>query len=187
MVDLWNWLSAVSSLWRCYLGVFAGPWRWQCRLGVISMAVLSLGSIAAAVDGRTPDRGIDVDQEARKIFTTVMSPYCPGLLLADCGSKQAEVLRDTIRVQLARGRAPADIVDELVEIYGEEIIGLPSYQGVDSLVWLGPLAVLLIGLVLISRWIRQRSNPRPSPGQGAAAPDLSLQEKFKKELHNREE
>ena len=60
------------------------------RRGALCFAALTvfcLTTISSPTWGQPVD--FDPDKEARKIFTTVMSPYCPGLLLADCGHPAA--------------------------------------------------------------------------------------------------
>ena len=127
----------------------------------------------------------DPDREARRIFTTVMSPYCPGLTLADCGSSGAAVLRDSIRAQLRRGRPPEEILDELVAIFGPNVLALPPNGGVGRLAWLGPIATLLVGLGFLFWWMRRRYSAQPSPppaGGEAAGIDPALHEKLREEL-----
>jgi cytochrome c-type biogenesis protein CcmH len=107
------------------------------------------------------DAYFDPDKEARRIFTTIMSPYCPGLLLADCSSSAAAVLRDSIKAQLHRGRPSQEIMDELVDSFGDNILGAPPNRGVGRLAWLGPIAALSASLLIIFWWVRQRREPIP--------------------------
>ena len=114
------------------------------------------------------------DQEARRIFSTIMSPYCPGLLLVDCTSSQAAVLRDSIKVQLRRGRSADAIVDELVAAYGPEVLALPPSRGAGLVAWLGPIAAMAASLLILFWWLRQRREPSQAVSAAAgstAAPE----------------
>ena len=124
---------------------------------------------------------LDPDQEAQRIFSTIMSPYCPGLLLVDCTSSQAAVLRNSIKTQLRRGRSHEAIVNELVDVYGPDVLALPPGSGAGLVAWLGPIAVLITSLVIIFWWVRQRRQPietaPASPASaGEAAPETDRPE-----------
>lgn len=121
--------------------------------------VFCLTTVSSPAWGEQVD--FDPDKEARRIFTTVMSPYCPGLLLADCSSSAAAVLRDSIKAQLHRGTPPQDIMDELVASFGDNILGAPPNRGMGRLAWLGPIAALSASLLIIFWWVRQRREPIP--------------------------
>lgn len=111
----------------------------------------------------------DLDREARRIFTLVMSPYCPGQMLADCTSSAAAELRDSIRAELARGRPSAEIVEELVATFGDQILALPPNRGAGRVAWLGPVLALLASLALLIWWMQQRRETQPT----ASAPPTS--------------
>ena len=154
---------------------------------VIGLTVFCLLGLAFSAFGADPY--FDPDKEARKIFTTVMSPYCPGLLLADCSSSAAAVLRDSIKAQLHRGRLPQEIMDELVASFGDNILGAPPNRGMGRLAWLGPIAALSASLLIIFWWVRQRREPIPEtepvvaqasdPGEGNPALRQKLEEELK--------
>ena len=127
------------------------PLPWPTPALVLA-ALVSAGCALAAAQ----EAAVDPDQEARRIFTTIMSPYCPGQLLADCGSAQAEALRDTIKARLQRGVPPEAIVDDLVASFGPEVLALPPNEGVGRVAWLGPIAALAASLLLILSWQRER-------------------------------
>lgn len=62
-----------------------------------------------------------VDTNAQRLFSQLMSPYCPGLLLADCPSQDAFDLRAEIRARLAAGETPAQVEEALYARFGESI------------------------------------------------------------------
>jgi len=91
---------------------------------------------------------------ANEIFTTTMSPYCPGLLLSDCPSGKATALKDSIRTEIANGRAPDEIRTELVATYKTQLDARPPMAGFGSLMWVVPVLILFIGALVLFRWIR---------------------------------
>lgn len=104
-----------------------------------------------------------VEREARRLFTLVMSPYCPGLTLADCTSSAAAALRDSIRAGLGRGATSEQIMDELAATFGDEILALPPNRGVARLAWLAPIAVLAVSLAFLLWRLQRRRQVAPVP------------------------
>lgn len=83
----------------------------------------------AAQDTVAPRFPVGVETAASRLFNSTMSPFCPGLLLANCPSPQAGVLRDTIRAWIAAG-VPADSIRAvLLARYGEEVRATPPARG----------------------------------------------------------
>lgn len=137
---------------------------------------------ASAVEAQTRSQE-EVSREALKLFNTVMSPYCPGALLADCTSSKAGVLRDKIRAELARGRDPQEIVDELIVDYGQQILGAPPMSGAGIVAWILPVVVLVGGLWFIYSWLGQRRVAAVGPvTKPTAEYDERLREKMRAEL-----
>lgn len=155
--------------------------------------VLACGLCAAllgilAVAGPTPGQTLtpaEVDAESSVIYNTVMSPYCPGVLLAGCGSGAAAALRDSIKAKVRRGYSREQIMDELLAVYGADILGMPSYTGTGGLVWLLPGLAFAFGLAGAYWWVRQ-GRQTPAPATAAPAPaDEALRRRLEAELKER--
>lgn len=101
---------------------------------------------------------------ANRISGEIMSPYCPGVTLHDCPSKEADALRERIKDRAAAGWSEERIMDELVEQYGESIRAIPPGDGGGIIAWLLPGLVALIGAgfaaALAMRWTRARDRDR---------------------------
>ncbi len=136
------------------------PCRCRLLLPVAAIALLlALVDISFAQATASPQ----VEREARRLFTLVMSPYCPGLTLADCTSSAAAALRDSIRAGLARGATSQQIMDELAATFGDEILALPPNRGVARLAWLAPIAVLAVSLAFLLWRLQRRRRMAPAP------------------------
>jgi cytochrome c-type biogenesis protein CcmH/NrfF len=95
--------------------------------------------------------------DAHRIESQVWSPYCPGRLLIDCTTKQADELRAQIEAKVRSGQSADDILRFVRLNFGDEAIARPS--GRDSaLVWSLPIALFVIGvpllIVLLRRWTK---------------------------------
>lgn len=101
---------------------------------------------------------------ANRISGEIMSPYCPGVTLHDCPSKEADALRERIEDRAAAGWSEERIMNELVAQYGESIRAVPSSDGGGIVAWLLPGLVALVGFgfaaTLAARWTRARERDR---------------------------
>lgn len=96
-----------------------------------------------------------VARDAREIFETVLSPYCPGRTISNCPSPQADELRDRIRDDLASGKAPEDVKEELYAAFGDELRTIPRARGFALLAWVVPGLAFVIGAWAIVVWVRR--------------------------------
>ena len=102
---------------------------------------------------------------ARTLESELMSPFCPGLLLSDCPSPNAAVLRTEITSRIGRGEAPSAITDDLVARYGAQILGSPPAEGFGLLLWIVVPAVALVsGVTLILALLHGGTSPAGGNG-----------------------
>jgi len=116
----------------------------------------------------SPALANDPSQDAATIARELMSPFCPGLLLADCQSSGAHDLRAEIRSRLEAGETSRDIVDDLAARYGASIRGEPAMEGVGMLAWGLPPALGVASLLLLTRWVRTSAPLARVPERGGA-------------------
>lgn len=95
---------------------------------------------------------------AHRIEGQVWSPYCPGRLLIDCPTRQADELRAEIERRVASGQS-ADTVMRWIRLnFGNEAIARPSGRD-TTLVWSFPVALFVVGttvlVVCVRRWTRR--------------------------------
>lgn len=142
--------------------------RITCRFA-LAAALVSL--VATAALAQSPAR-----QQASDLSRELMSPFCPGKLLADCTSSYAGDLREAIAKRLEAGEPLEAIKADLVRQYGKEILGAPPAEGVGLLAWVLPALLGLataagVGLK-VARAAREtrlagRSAPVPAVAGGA--------------------
>lgn len=132
-------------------------------LAVIALCSL-LGGVALA-DG--------LDDESRRIAKQLQCPVCEGVSVADSPSELAGQMRGVIRRKLEQGEGEREIVGYFMERYGDGVLVEPPRRGLALAVWLGPLAVLLGGAILLASLLRSWSRIGRAAGttlvNGAAA------------------
>lgn len=131
--------------------------------------------------GTTP-----ASREARTLIQSLMSPYCPGLLLSDCRSEGGRQLRAEIINRFDAGESRDSIEADLVARYGPEIRTVPSFDGVGRVAWITPgvLGITGLGLALLAiRHHMRRTNADTGPDQEVSTvPDVDADERIQDEL-----
>jgi len=74
----------------------------------------------------------------------LMSPYCPGRTLATCPSPQAAELVQWIVLQESGGATQEQVIEMLVERFGEDILGAPKAEGSNLLAYILPVLAFLV-------------------------------------------
>jgi len=127
-------------------------------------------------------------QEAQQLYGEYMSPFCPGRLLADCGSSGAADLRDEIRSALDQGISADEIRNQLEHTYGVSLRASPKAAGWGLLAWLVPAAFLNLSLISVCIWLAgQRRAVASSHVPQSIQPvvfDLDLQERLRTEINS---
>jgi cytochrome c-type biogenesis protein CcmH len=147
------------------------------RSGAALVLALVLTAASAAAQPR------DLDARAHQIFTSVMSPYCQGLLLADCPSRAAFELRLDIRARLEAGETPADIEQSLYHRFGDVIRAVPPPSGSGLVLRLVPVVVLLLSLAALMLFLaRARAGEQGPPPRPEL--DRAMEERLNQELED---
>jgi cytochrome c-type biogenesis protein CcmH len=89
--------------------------------------------------------------------------------LAGSDAPIAASLRAEIREQLAEGRSDDEIIEFMTARYGDFVLYRPRLTTGTALLWFGPLALLLAGLVILRRMLVAARNT-PSAGAGSLSP-----------------
>jgi len=86
---------------------------------------------------------------------------CQNESLASSHSDLAKDLRQEVRDQMQKGMTDQEIIDYLVSRYGDFVLFDPPVKSYTLLLWYGPFALLLIGLVGLVVQLRKRKNAPP--------------------------
>jgi cytochrome c-type biogenesis protein CcmH len=82
---------------------------------------------------------------------------CQNQTIADSNADLAVDLRRQIREQLSGGKSERDVIDFMVQRYGDFVLYRPPLKASTVLLWCGPFLLLAFGLVLLVRRIRSGS------------------------------
>ena len=143
----------------------------------ILVILTSLALAGSAVANGQVD---DADTNAHRIFSELMSPYCPGLMLADCPSPDAFELRAEIRARLVAGETPAQVKADLYARFGDRIRATPEPREWGLLLWTAPFVVLAASFGGLVWYLAHRRSVREP--ELAPAPDRELEHRLDDEL-----
>ncbi len=81
---------------------------------------------------------------------------CQNQSIAESNAELAVDLRRQIREQIGQGRSDAEIVDFMVDRYGDFVLYRPPFKATTLLLWFGPPLLLLLGIGVLVRYLRER-------------------------------
>jgi len=151
--------------------------RWLISLGLAAASLL-ISSAAMAV--QAPSSSADPALEARvmAVAEELRCLVCQNETIAASHADLAIDLRKQIRTKLAEGQSERQILDFMVERYGDFVLYRPRLSATTVLLWAGPFALLLVGGVVMARTIRARKKQIPaalSDAESARARQLLAQ------------
>ena len=94
---------------------------------------------------------------------------CQNQTIADSNAELAVDLRREIRGMIAAGQSDHQIIDFMVARYGDFVLYRPPVKAYTVLLWAGPIVFMLIGLIVLVRYLRRRSQQVPATADLSAA------------------
>jgi len=118
-------------------------------LGGVTFSVVGKDAQPSAADPVLEERVIGLAKELRCLV-------CQNETLADSRADLAVDLRSQIREQMKAGKSDKEIIAFMTERYGKFILYRPPMDPTTYLLWFGPFILLLGGLLLLFRYVKQR-------------------------------
>ena len=134
------------------------------RAWLVAMATCLLSSVVVYGDAfaqRTAADSADLERRTSALAAQLRCPVCQGLSIQDSPSELAIQMRGVVRDQLAAGKTPDDVKRYFVDKYGEWILLEPKAEGFNVLVYVLPIAAVLIGVAVVATAVRRWSRPAP--------------------------
>jgi cytochrome c-type biogenesis protein CcmH len=100
---------------------------------------------------------------------------CQNQTIADSSAPLAEDLRNQVREKMRQGASDSQIIDFMVERYGDFVLYRPPFKATTLLLWFGPLLLLAAGAAVLLHRLRHR---RPQDGPGLSASERLRAEKL---------
>ena len=82
---------------------------------------------------------------------------CQNQTIADSHAELAVDLRRQVREMLLAGKSEQEITDYMTARYGDFVLYRPPFKALTALLWIGPAAMVVIGLGALFVVLRRRS------------------------------
>ena len=104
----------------------------------------------------------DLDKRTAALAEELRCLVCQNQTLAESNAPLAVDLRNQMREQLSKGASEREVREFMVARYGDFVLYKPPFKASTAALWLGPFALLLIGIVLLVRRVRRPRAPEPA-------------------------
>ena len=128
----------------------------KIKLLILILTFISFSSILSSSSKMTSkqnDRAIGLFKETRCLV-------CQSQTIYDSNSELATDLKLFIQEEIIAGKTDNDIKAKLVTNYGEWILMTPSLSKTNYILWFSPFIFLLIGIVVMFKYIFNKSTKR---------------------------
>jgi cytochrome c-type biogenesis protein CcmH len=123
-------------------------------------ACLTIGLFLPVILSAQEARPVAEDPVLEKKVITLSNELrclvCQNQTIADSNAELAVDLRNQVRKQLSEGKSDREILDYMVQRYGEFVLYRPPLSYKTILLWAGPFALLLIAMFILIQQIRLR-------------------------------
>ena len=86
---------------------------------------------------------------------------CQNQSLAESNAPLAQDLSNQIREQVSAGKSDQDVLDFMVQRYGDFVLYRPPFKASTVFLWVGPFLFLVLGFFFLFRFVRSRRVPPP--------------------------
>ncbi|RNF33387.1 cytochrome c-type biogenesis protein [Paracoccus methylarcula] len=131
------------------------------RLSLILALLMALLSPALAVQ---PDEVLEdpaMEARAREISQKLRCPVCQGENIDESNAAISRDLRLYVRERLVAGDNDDEVIDAVVDRFGEFVLFEPRARGGNLILWLAGPVMALLGLLIAWVFIRGRSGVTP--------------------------
>lgn len=126
------------------------------RLILFLLIAASLPGIGIAKEAQPISDDPALEERVMNLSRELRCLVCQNETLADSRADLAEDLRNQIREQMKAGKSDKEIVAYLTQRYGKFILYNPPIDPTTYLLWFGPFVLLLAGLFVLFRFLKQR-------------------------------
>ena len=142
------------------------------------LLLVTLVATRAAIAGEAKPAAADpaLEERVTAVASELRCLVCQNQTLADSNAPLAVDLRNQIRERMREGASERDIIDFLVERYGDFVLYRPPFKATTLLLWVGPMLLMIAGLAAlyyrIARRRREVAQPKLSGEERARAKAL---------------
>lgn len=127
------------------------------RLAIVLLLIPGLQSAAPAADGVAQPVGDPVvEARVNKLAEELRCLTCMGQSIADSQSSFSSDMKREIRAMITAGKNDKEIIEFMVQRYGDFVLYRPPVKSTTWLLWGGPFLLLILSLVFLAAKLRKR-------------------------------
>jgi len=120
------------------------------------LGLLVPSAILSAQEARPVAEDPVLEKKVITLSNELRCLVCQNQTIADSNAELAVDLRNQVRKQLSEGKSDREILDYMVQRYGEFVLYRPPLSYKTIFLWAGPFALLLIAMFILVQQIRLR-------------------------------
>jgi cytochrome c-type biogenesis protein CcmH len=117
---------------------------------LLSVSLSAKEAAPLAEDPAVEKRLVNIAEELRCLV-------CQNESLAGSQADLAKDLREEVRGLIKSGKSDEEVKDFLVSRYGDFVLYRPQVKPITYALWAGPFVLLLVGIVVLVRYLRRRN------------------------------
>jgi len=129
------------------------------RLVLALALVLPMAAFAVQPDEVLPDPAAEA--RAREISQKLRCPVCQGENIDESNAPISRDLRLYVRERIVAGDSNDEVIDAVVDRFGEFVLFEPRARGGNLVLWLAGPVMALLALLGAWRFLRSRATARP--------------------------
>ena len=128
-------------------------------IGIVTLGTLGTGGARAAEPLVTESA---LEKRVTALSQDLRCLVCQNQTIADSHAPLAIDLKNQIREKIGQGMSNDQIIDYMVQRYGDFVLYRPPVKAATLALWFGPAAILLLGLVMLFRHLARRRTEQPA-------------------------
>jgi cytochrome c-type biogenesis protein CcmH len=127
------------------------------KLFLVQLLLLFSFSLATSAQEAKPmAEDPELEKRVMKLSQELRCLVCQNETIADSRADLAVDLRNQVREQMRAGKSDKEIITFLTDRYGDFVLYNPPVKPSTYVLWFGPFLLLMAGLALLYRFVRQR-------------------------------
>jgi len=123
----------------------------------LALIVLLMPGLAWAEEAKQLAEDPVVEARLKQLAVELRCLVCQNQTLADSNAPLAEDLRREVREMIAKNMSDQEIIDFLVQRYGDFVLYRPPWKASTTLLWVGPFLLLGVGAAALVVALRRRA------------------------------
>lgn len=126
------------------------------KIILVFLTVISLAAFAAPIE-TFKFESAETEKVFHKLSDELRCLVCQNQNIAESNAELAKDLRLEMYNMLMQGKSEEEIVDFMVQRYGDYVLYRPPFKPMTWLLWFGPIIIFVIGLIFVVRFIKAQS------------------------------